>query len=222
MGRKADDGGVLATVLRRAFGGGRVLVGVDGVDGSGKTTFADSLAALASRDGRAVVRIGLDNFLKASAVRYRRGRDSPEGFWLDSYNYGRFREWVLEPLRGDGFYREACHDLATDSSLCPPLQQAPSDCLVLIDGMFLHRDELAGVWDVSVFLDVPFTVTAERMAIRDGSNPDPEHLSMRRYVQGQRLYLGGCDPASRATFVVDNSDPGARRFVEPESVSYRA
>ncbi|MHA7248152.1 nucleoside/nucleotide kinase family protein [Arthrobacter tecti] len=220
MGWKADDGGLLATVLRRACGGGRVLVGVDGVDGSGKTTFADSLAALASRDGRAVIRIGLDNFLNASAVRYRRGRDSPEGFWLDSYNYGRFREWALESLRADGSYREACHDLATDSSLCPPSQQAPSDCLVLIDGMFLHRDELAAVWDVSVFLDVPFTVTAERMAIRDGSDPDPEHPSMRRYVQGQRLYLGGCDPASGATFVVDNSDPGAPRFIEPESVSY--
>jgi hypothetical protein len=34
----------------------------------------------------------------AGAVRYRRGRSSPEGFWLDSFNYERLRADVLEPL----------------------------------------------------------------------------------------------------------------------------
>jgi uridine kinase len=37
-------------------------------------------------------------------------------------------------------------------------------------------------------------------------SPDPAALSNRRYVEGQGLYVARCDPRSRATVVVDNSD----------------
>lgn len=50
--------------------------------------------------------------------------------------------------------------------------------------MFLHRDELATTWDESVFLDAAFTETAARMATRNGSKPDRDHLTMLRYGGG--------------------------------------
>jgi uridine kinase len=74
--------------------------------------------------------------------------------------------------------------------------------------MFLHRDELAGSWDPSVFLRVPFAVSVRRLADRDGSPPDPAHPSMARYVEGQRLYLAPCRPERRATRVIDDSWDG--------------
>lgn len=91
--------------------------------------------------------------------------------------------------------------------------------MVVLEGMFLHRDELASHWDASVFLDVPFAETAARMAIRNGSNPDPEHPSMRRYVGGQRLYFEAARPWERATYVVENSVFAAPRVIGPASVS---
>lgn len=77
---------------------------------------------------------------------------------------------------------------------------------VAVDGLFLHRDELADAWDVSVFLDVPFTVSVPRGAARDGGEPDPVHPSNARYVEGNRLYFAACAPWERATVVVDNTD----------------
>ena len=187
---------------------GFVRVGIDGVDGSGKTTFADALAEHLRATGRDVVRIRADDFLNTRAVRHRRGRDSPEGFFLDSYDVPRLRLDVLDPFSpsGSGRYRDSALDLAADLPLDPPWQQAPHGAVLVLDGMFLHRDELAGEWDVSVLLDVPFSETLRRMAARDGSPSDPAHPSMRRYVEGQRLYLGTCDPSSRADLVVDNTD----------------
>lgn len=85
--------------------------------------------------------------------------------------------------------------------------------MLVLDGMFLHRDELAGVWDVSVLLDVPFEETCRRMAVRDGTDPDPGAASMRRYVEGQRRYLARHHPAERATVVVDNADVTDPRVV---------
>lgn len=61
-----------------------VLVAVDGVDGSGKTTFAGHLEDGYRARGRAVHVVHMDDFLNPRAVRYQRGRVSPEGYFLDS------------------------------------------------------------------------------------------------------------------------------------------
>ncbi|MDI6100946.1 uridine kinase [Actinoplanes sp. NEAU-A12] len=191
-----------------------VRVGVDGPDGSGKTVLAGELAGLLRERGRPVVAVSIDDFHHVRAIRYRRGRDSPEGFWLDSYDYGRFRADVLEPFAPGGSrrYRPAAHDLATDAVLDHAPRQAPPDAVLVVDGLFLHRDELAGAWDLSVFLDVPFTETARRMAARDGTPADPGHPGMRRYVEAQRIYFAACDPRRRASAVVDNSEVDAPRL----------
>ncbi|MGH3657679.1 MAG: uridine kinase [Micromonosporaceae bacterium] len=193
-----------------------VRVGVDGVDAAGKTTFADELASALRDQGRPVVRVRADDFLNVRAVRHRQGRDSPEGFWQDSYNYPALTAGVLTPFGpgGDRRYRGAAYHLGTDSTVDDPHRVAAPASVLVLDGLFLHRDELVGLWDFSVFLDVPFAITAARMAVRDGSHPDPDHPSIARYVQGQRIYLASCDPASRARVVVDNSDPARPELIQ--------
>ena len=129
-----------------------------------------------------MVRVSADDFHQPHAVRYRRGRESPEEFWLDSYDYPALRANVLDPLAPGGgrHYRPGVHDLATDGRLDLPWREAPAGAVLVLDGLFLHRDELAGVWDLSVFLRVPFEVTAARMAVRDGTAPDPTDPSLAR------------------------------------------
>ena len=202
-----------AARIPRPPDGARALVGVDGPDGAGKTIFADQLAATVRAGGRPVVRISLDDFHHTRSVRYRRGRDSPVGFWLDSYDYPRFVADVLDPLGpgGDGRYRSVAHDLASDEVLDPPWQLAAPASVVIVDGLFLHREELAGHWDFSIWLDVPFAETAARMSVRDGTAADPADPSMRRYVDAQRIYAAECAPATRASLVIDNSDVSAPR-----------
>lgn len=203
----------LLTVADLIPAGARVAV--DGPDGSGKTAFADNLAAVLRDRGRLVVRVSIDDFHHVRAIRYRRGRDSPSGFWRDSFNYARFRADVLDPFApgGDRRYRPAAHDLRSDEILNPPRRPAPPAAILLVDGLFLQRAELADAWDMTVFLDVPFTETARRMAARDGSAPDPAHPSMRRYVEAQRLYYAACDPHGQATILIDNTDFTAPRVI---------
>jgi uridine kinase len=182
-------------------------VAVDGVDGSGKTTFAALLAGAYSEQRRPVEVVHLDDFLNPRAVRYRLGRTSPEGYFSDTYDLAAFSAKVLDPLRPGGnrtIVRRA-FDYTSDSPVEDSPVVVPEDAVVIVEGMFLHRDELCERWDVSVFLDVPFAVSVSRMAARDGSHPDPEHPSLYRYVQGQRIYLSRCKPKERATIVIDNS-----------------
>ncbi|MCW2924171.1 MAG: methyltransferase [Thermoleophilia bacterium] len=200
----------------------RSVIAVDGVDGAGKTTFADELGAVIERRGIPVLRASVDGFHHRAAHRHARGRTSPDGFYLDSYDYGALVRELLEPFRDGRPVRLAVHDVETDARLGgDPLTADPAAVLVL-DGIFLHRPELEGRWDRSVFLRVPFAVSVARCASRDGTDPDPSAPSNRRYVEGQQLYLGACDPASAATIVVDNADLAAPVLVDPASVAARA
>lgn len=118
-----------------------------------------------------------------------------------------FTTGVLDPLQAGGSRTivPRAFDYRTDTP-CPggPCLGA-EQAVVIVEGMFLHRDKLAQRWDMSIFLKVPFTVTARRMADRDGTHPDPEHPSLTRYVEGQRMYLSRCNPTARATYALDNS-----------------
>lgn len=185
-----------------------VRVAVDGVDGVGKTAFASELGQALRARGRQVVQVSADGFHQPRALRHSRGRDSAEGFWLDSYDYSALVECVLEPFapHGSRRYRPAAHDLLSDDALDLPEEVAPSGSVLVVEGLFLHRDELVNEWDFSVFLYAPFSTTFARMANRDGSDPDPSSPSNARYVGGQRLYLAACSPWQRADVVVDNTD----------------
>ena len=78
--------------------------------------------------------------------------------------------------------------------------------VLVVDGIFLHRPELKNLWHWSVWLEVPESVACARMAIRDGSDPDPAAPSNARYRLGQELYLREARPQLAASAIVDNSD----------------
>lgn len=198
---------VLDTVagqVARLAGPGVRRVAVDGVDGAGKTVFADELAAVLRDRDTLVIRASVDGFHNPPGVRYRRGRRSPEGFFLDSYDYDTLRAVLLDPLstRGSGRYVTAVYDVDAEEPVEVPVKTAPEDAVLIFDGIFLHRPELRGYWDLSVFLDVPFEVSIPRGAQRGYGDPDPDAASNRRYVEGQRLYLAECRPAGHASIVV--------------------
>lgn len=115
-----------------------VLVAVDGVDGAGKTVFADQLAGAVGALGRPVVRASVDDFHQPRAVRHRRGRGSPEGFWLDSFDIGALARELLDPFRSRAPGRLRWHDLATDLPVDEPPVTPPVGAVVVLDGLFLH------------------------------------------------------------------------------------
>jgi len=182
-------------------------VGIDGVDGVGKTTMADELAEVVRMHGRTVVRASVDGFHNPRSVRYQRGRTSAEGYFFDSFNYPELITTLLSPLGlgGTRRHRRAVFNYRIDSPVDTPYETAPPDAILLFDGVFLLRPELIAYWDLSIFLDAPFEVTVARMAQRDGSSSSqidaPEN---RRYVEGQQLYLKKHDPRQSATILVNH------------------
>ena len=195
----------LAQAVALVPAGGRTVVAIDGVDGAGKTTFADALAERLGAAGRPVVRASIDGFHHPLAHRRAEGR-TPEAVWSRHFDYAALRHELLDPWRAGppASFRTAVHDVVTDAVLQQEARPVPPSGVLVVDGLFCQRPELDGCWDRVVFLDVPFEVSVARMAARDGSVDDVDHPDQRRYVDAQRIYLDRCDPLARADLVLDN------------------
>jgi uridine kinase len=200
----------VADLIRLHAPGTIVRVGIDGVDGVGKTVFADRLARAIEAGGRPAIRASVDSFHNPREIRYLQGKTSPEGFYLDSYNYPELRRVLLDALGpgGSRSYCSAIFDHVADAPVPAHWSVAAPDAVLVFDGIFLHRPELRDIWDLSIFLDAPFAITIPRGAGRGPGfgSADLDAASNRRYIEGQRLYLRENEPQSRASLVIDNSD----------------
>ncbi|MDP9028787.1 MAG: uridine kinase [Actinomycetota bacterium] len=198
----------LAEELLQHYAHGRVVVAVDGADGAGKTVFSDDLATELRGMGHTVFRASMDDFHQPRALRYAKGRESAQGFYEDSYDYPTFRRVLLGPFRmagATGFCTEF-FDLARDVPFESRWQTGPADAILIVDGIFLLRPELAGIWNFSIWLDATDDVRRERMIERDGSHPEFDSPLGQRYLGGQELYQLDASPRTAASAIIDNTD----------------
>ncbi|MDF2576299.1 MAG: uridine kinase [Agromyces sp.] len=214
---------VLDAVARLLCGrdpGHPLRVGIDGICGAGKSTFAEELAERIRAHGRPAILLDSDGFHHVRAIRYRQGRESARGYYEDAYDFDSLRDQVLQPL-GPGGSREYAvrvHDLATDG-VVREFAAAPADAIVIFAATFVQRGDLRRYWDEVVFLE-----SSIDRAERRGIDRDAEHLGGReaaqvayasRYMAACRLYLAEEAPRTRASIVVDHDDPLRPRVLEP-------
>jgi uridine kinase len=207
---KRDVLAALSAEILHNYGEGRTIVAVDGRDGAGKTRFADNLAAELGIGNRAVFRASVDDFHASRAVRYARGRDSAEGFYRDSFDYRTFKRVLIEPFRIGriGSFVPAAFDVRSDQAIEPKWLSGPDDAILIVDGIFLNRPELKGLWNYSIWLDVEPEIAAERTLERDGNLDFPD-----RYAGGFELYLEDANPRDAASAIIDNNDFDSPRRV---------
>ena len=192
-------------------------VAIDGPDGAGKTTLADELAELLAGK-RPAIRAGIDGFHNPRELRYRRGPDSPEGYFLDSFDYEALRAILLDPLGPGGTrrYRRALFDYRADEKVAAPEEEASDDSILLFDGVFLLRPELRAFWDFSIFVQAGFDETLRRAEERDrelmGGADAVRERYRKRYIQGQELYFSSCATQEVADVVIDNADVSQPRL----------
>jgi uridine kinase len=198
----------LSDEILHNYGKGRAIVAVDGLDGAGKTLFADALAAQLGVGHRAVFRASIDDFHQSRARRYARGRDSAEGFYRDSYDYPTFKRMLTEPFRTGwiGSFNLRAFDLKRDIPFEPKWSSGPEDALLVVDGIFLNRPELRGIWNYSIWLEVDPAVALARVKARDAQEFEHDIANPERYSGGQALYLAEAKPIEAATAIIDNND----------------
>jgi uridine kinase len=189
-----------------------VRVAIDGRLAAGKTTLATELAALLSARGRPVIRTSIEEFHQPKAERYARGRTSPEGYYYDARDLAALTKLLLAPLGpgGDRRYRTASFDLENDRPIDQAAILAPADAILIVDGTFLQRPELAGGFDVTIYVAAADEIATARGIARDagqlGGSAATRELYARRYRPAMALYERLCGPEVHADAIFNNDD----------------
>ena len=202
----------LTSKIREINLGHPIRVGVSGITGCGKSTFADHLAESLRKSGRKVTRGSIDWFHNPRSKRYERGKKSAEGYYLDAHDYNAFKKTFLEPLGSPAPYRYSLssHDLERDIPATGNLLVADPDEIFIVDGTFLFKEQLLSLWDYRIFLDTKFEVALERGVSRDqvrlGGRQEAIDFYQNRYHKACQFYLGEHNPKASADIIVSNND----------------
>ncbi|MCS5733961.1 nucleoside/nucleotide kinase family protein [Herbiconiux daphne] len=175
--------------IRHKYKLGRVIVGIDGVEGT--APFADELGRAFTRAGSTVVRASLDDFQRPRAARELRGEHSPEGYYFDRYDLSTLKRVLIEPFRmaGSTGFQTASFDAARDVDRESKWLTAPADAVLVLDGPFLQRPGLRG----------QLTFTAYLEGSRFGLAPE--------VIGADDLYQAEASPRFGASAIVEIADP---------------
>lgn len=190
---------------------GRVRVAVDGLTAAGKTSFAHELGVVLADRGRVVLRASLDDFKRPWSEGHLYDRVSGEGYYRNAFDFDAIHRLLVVPSapEASGMVTLCSIDPITQLDHSDTVAHLPADGVLLVDGVFALRDELAEVWDLSIWLSIDPELSiargVERDADAEGGRDEAEALHRDRYLAAELIYLDEIGPEARADIVIDNT-----------------
>lgn len=173
------------------------IVAIDGLGGAGKTTLVDQLEFELNN----VVAIHIDDHIVDTRLRYNTGHDEWFEYYQLQWNTILLRENLFEKLHQNA--KELClsfYDKEKDISTIRTIN-LPLNSIVIIEGIFLLREEWKAYYDYIIYLDCPTEVRYERVLLRDTYIGDFEERLRKyqnRYWLAEEYYIKKQNPFKNA------------------------
>ena len=184
-----------------------ILIALDGASGTGKSVLADLVAEVL---GATIV--PSDDFFAADIAHAEWESRGPAERAADAIDWRRLRRDALEPLRAGkpaawhafdfeaGIRPDGTYAMRTDFERRDPAQ------VIVLEGAYSTRPELADLIDLSVLVDAPVSVRDARLARReDASFLNAWHA---RWDAAEAYYFTYVRPPSCFDLVVSTAAPG--------------
>ncbi|MCL2401209.1 MAG: HAD hydrolase-like protein [Oscillospiraceae bacterium] len=178
------------------------VIGINGIDTSGKTMFSDNLCKYLQRRGITAQVLHGDDFHNSLAV--RRTDDSPEGYLKHAFDIPRL-EGVIRKLKAGEQTTVDLLDLDSDTYSEKVFE--PTD-VIIVEKVLLYREPLKALFDYRIFIDITFEEVLVRAMARDVPRYGEDYLLRykQRYIPAQKLYIDRYDPKGCSQLVIDNND----------------
>jgi len=191
-----------------------LLVGISGIDGSGKGFITEKLADALRTKSLNVALISADDWLNLPHVSINRDNYA-EHFYEHAIRFDEMFERLIVPLRQNReinitadcadakatTYREQCYDFRNIE-------------IILLEGIFLFKPAYRRQFDLGVWIDCSFKCALER-AIERGQEGLPPAETIKAfqtiYFPAQRIHLARDNPREAADIVFMN-DSFLRKF----------
>lgn len=182
------------------------VVGIDGLGGAGKTTFSTKIMEELKRKNCMVCTIHLDNHIVEKNKRYKTGQDEWYEYYYLQWDLSKIVTSLLEPLHSRYYTLLQFYDKFNDSFSTRHIEIIPGS-IVIIEGIFLQREEWRSYFDFVIYLDCSQEKRKERVLNRDSYIGDYEERLKKytgRYWPGEKQYLDIVKPVSIADLVLSS------------------
>lgn len=191
-------------IKERYTEGKTLIVGIDGLGGAGKSTVSEKLCGELRKEYNVTV-LHIDDFIHRREVRYNDSFPQWECYYRLQWRYDYLKD-IIMPVRDSKAF-DGCIELYDKDNDTYILSHTniPSGSIVMIEGIFLQRSELGGMFDFMIYIDIPEKIRLERVLDRDGYIGDREQIRAKyenRYFPAERYYTKMCSPAEKADFTV--------------------
>ncbi len=184
------------------------IIGINGVDVSGKTLFASNLKKYLETKEISSIIIHLDDYRNPFAKRYH-GEDEMEAYYYNGFNYKKLISEVLEPLAETGTLDTIiwCLDFEADRYDLERHYKVDSDTILLIEGVLMFREPLIDYFDGRIFLQTDFDEVIFRAIRRDQSDQRQEIVDLYndKLIPAQKKYMRQYCPAEISDIVIENT-----------------
>jgi uridine kinase len=145
------------------------FVAIDGFPLAGKSTLSRELTAQLQQLGQPCIDIELDDFAYPRTIRWIADYISGQEFFDLYARLDDFKDCVVAPLKA-GRPRQYCpaiRHFGKDIDVERVWLTAPPGAVVIVNGLGLLREEMRGIWDFVVYVDVSYDSYVSRLTSRD-------------------------------------------------------
>jgi uridine kinase len=187
-----------------------LLVGLTGIDGSGKGYIARQLTDALESRGHRVATINVDGWLSLPDVRFSKANPA-EHFYLHALRLEEMFSTLVRPLRDRRGVRLAA-DVAreTDSEYRQQLYEFVDIDVIVLEGIYLLKRAYQSEYDLSIWIDCSFETALQRAVARaqEGLAPDDTIAAyLKIYFPAQLIHAERDHPRDAASYILPNDLP---------------
>ncbi|CAM3726913.1 kinase [Mesobacillus thioparans] len=189
---------LVSEIVSKAEHSDRLIIGLDGLSRSGKTTIAKNMAAMLEETDIQIGMIHLDDHIVDRTKRYGTGQAEWKEYYFLQWEVEHLREILFGKLKDDNELVLPFYDDQLDQQVYKKLNLTGKK-IVLVEGIFLQREEWKEQLDYTIFIDCPRQIRFERENARTRENTGKFE---NRYWKAEDYYLEKLNPKVKADKVI--------------------
>lgn len=196
------------TIIQKSKFKSPYVVGVSGIDSSGKGYISKRLHAAISASGLSCSLIGIDGWLQPPSKRFSE-HDPGQHFYECGFRFDEMQRKLYEPLCSSGIVDfVAKHADPTDSEeMVDYHYQISQPDVIIFEGIFLLQDRFS--FDYSVWIECSYETALDRALERNQESLPEERIRSDYhtiYFAAQSIHLQKDNPRGRCDFILLNDD----------------